>query len=146
MKMNGKTKRKARSFFSSLSNHKCGVAILCTNNQNKLKAIYKNLCQAGRHLSIKIETELLSFTITNIYTPKIPRKRKKKKLETYIQNNTNNNLARDFNMVEDILKDRTGENLTTQHYGIENINNNKNNNNMIDIWQKIKPKKERIYL
>ena len=118
MKMNGKKKRKTRSFFSSLSNHKCGVAILCTNNQNKLKAIYKNSCKAGRHLSIKIETELLSFTITNIYTPKIPRKRKEKKLETYIQNNTNNNLARDFNMVEDILKDRTGENLTTQHYGI----------------------------
>ena len=49
-------------------------------------------------------------------------------------------------MVEDILKDRKGRNPTTQHYGIEYINNNKNNNNMINIWQKIKPKKERIYL
>ena len=26
------------AFFSSLINHKCGVAILCTNSENKLKA------------------------------------------------------------------------------------------------------------
>ena len=26
------------AFFSSLNNHKCRVAILCTNNENKLKA------------------------------------------------------------------------------------------------------------
>ena len=37
-------------------------------------------------------------------------------------------------MVEDILKERAGRNLTTQHYGIEYIRNIKNNNNMIDIW------------
>ena len=30
------------AFFSSLSNHKCGVAILCTNNKNKVKATYGN--------------------------------------------------------------------------------------------------------
>ena len=74
------------TFFSSLSNHKCGVAILCTNNKNKIKAIYENSCKAGRHLSIKIETKSLSCTITNIYPPNIPRKRKifLKKLETYI--------------------------------------------------------------
>ena len=32
-------------------------------------------------------------------------------------------------MVEDILKERAGRNLTTQHYGIEYIRNIKNNNN-----------------
>ena len=30
------------------------------------------------HLLIKIETESFSYTITNIYAPSIPRKRKKK--------------------------------------------------------------------
>ena len=45
------------AFFSSLSNHKCGVAILCTNNKNKLKTAYGNSGKAGRHLSIKIEAE-----------------------------------------------------------------------------------------
>ena len=45
------------AFFSSLSSHKCGVAILCTNNKNKLKAIYASSCKAGRHISIDIETE-----------------------------------------------------------------------------------------
>ena len=30
------------AFFSSLSNHKCEVAILCTNNKNKIKATYGN--------------------------------------------------------------------------------------------------------
>ena len=55
---------------------KCGVAILCTNNQDKVKATYRNSCKVGRHLLIKIETESLSFTITNIYATNIPRKRK----------------------------------------------------------------------
>ena len=36
-------------------------------------------------------------------------------------------------MVEDIPKDRSGRNPTTQHYGIENIKNIKQNNDMIDI-------------
>ena len=44
-------------------------------------------------------------------------------------------------MVEDIPKDRAGGNPTTQHYGIEYINNIKNNNNMIDIWRKQNQKK-----
>ena len=35
------------TFFSSLNNHKCGVAILCTNNQNKLKAFYENTYKPG---------------------------------------------------------------------------------------------------
>ena len=74
------------TFFFSLNNHKCGVAILCTNNQNKLKASDENKYKPG-HLSIKIEMESSSFIITNIYAPNIPRKRKTffQKLETYIK-------------------------------------------------------------
>ena len=130
--------------FSSLSNHKCGVAILCTDNKNKLKATYGNSCKAGRHLSIKIDTELQSYTITNIYALMYLKKRKKlfQKLETHISNNTNNILGGDFNMVKDIPNDRTGGNPTTQHYGTEYIKNIKNNNNMIDIWRKQKPQKK----
>ena len=67
-----KTEWEGPTFFSSLSNHKCGVMILCTNNKNKLKATYGNSCKAGRHLSIKIDTELQSYTIANIYAPNIP--------------------------------------------------------------------------
>ena len=44
-------------------------------------------------------------------------------------------------MVEDIPKDRAGGNPKTQHYGIEYINNIKNNSNMIDIWRKQNPNK-----
>ena len=44
-------------------------------------------------------------------------------------------------MVEDLPKDRADGNPTTQHHGIEYINNIKNNNNMIDIWRKQNPKK-----
>ena len=54
------------AFFSSLNNHKCGVAILCTNNQNKLKAFYENMHKLERHLSIKIEMESSSFIIRNV--------------------------------------------------------------------------------
>ena len=42
-------------------------------------------------------------------------------------------------MVEKIQKDRAGGNPTTQHYGLEYIKNIKENNNMIDIWQKQNP-------
>ena len=123
---------KGPAFLSSLNNHKCGVAIPCTNNQKKLKAFFENTHQPGRHLSIKIEIQSSSFIITNIYAPNIPRKRKKifQKLETYIKNNNNNILGGHFNMVENIKKDRARRNPTTQHYGLEYIENTKENNNM----------------
>ena len=80
------------TFFSSLRNHKCGVAILCTNNKNKLKATYANSYQAGSHISIDIETELISYRIPNIYAPNIPKKRNFffQKLETQFPDNLNN--------------------------------------------------------
>ena len=113
-----------------------------------MKATYANSCKAGRHISIDIETELISYRITNIHAPNIPKKRGKnfQKLETQFPNNLNNILGGDFNMVEDILKDRAGGNRTTQHYGIEYIRNIKNNNNMIDIyWEKNLNKREYTY-
>ena len=143
-----KKEREGPTFFSSLNNHKSGVAILCTNNQNKLKAFYENPHKPGRHLSIKIEMESSSFIITNIYASNIPKKRKKffQKLETYIKNNNNNILGGDFNMVENISKERAGVNPTTQHYSLEYMKNIKENNNMIDIWQKYNPpRKEHTY-
>ena len=70
----GKKKWQGTAFFSSLNNHKCGVAILCTHDQKRLKAFYENGHKAGRHLSIKIEMESSSFIITNIYVPNIPKK------------------------------------------------------------------------
>ena len=143
-----KKEREGPTFFSSLNNHKSGVAILCTNNQNKLKAFYENSHKPGRHLSIKIEMESSSFIVTNIYAPNLPKKRKKffQNLETYTKNNDNNILGGDFNMVENILKERAGVNPTTQHYGLEYMKNIKENNNMIDIWQKYNPpRKEHTY-
>ena len=92
--------------------------------------------------------ESSSFIITNIYASNIPKKRKKffQKLETYIKNNNNNILGGDFNMVENISKERAGVNPTTQHYGLEYMKNIKENNNMIDIWQKYNPpRKEHTY-
>ena len=93
--------------------------------------------------------ELSSFIITNIYVPNIPKKQKKffQKLETYIKNNNNNILRGDFNMVENIQRDRAGGNPTTQHYGLEYIENIKESNNMIDIWRRqTRPKKEHTYV
>ena len=86
------------AFFYSLNNHNCGVAILCTNNENKLKATYGNSYKANRHLLTKVETDLQSYSITYIYAPNIPKEKKQffQKLETYISNNTNNILRGDF--------------------------------------------------
>ena len=137
------------AFFSSLNNLKCGVAILCNNNQNKFKITYEHCDKAGRLITIKIETETCTMKITNIYAPNIPKKRKRffEKLETYIKNDTKNILGGDFNMVEDIPQDRAGGNPTTQHYGIEHLQNIKTNNNMIDIWRKQHTaKKEYTYI
>ena len=44
-------------------------------NENKLKATYANSYKAGRHTSIDIEMELISYRITNIYAPNIPKKK-----------------------------------------------------------------------
>ena len=129
-----------------LNNLKCGAAILCNNNQNKLRTTSKQSDRSGRLIAIKIETETCTFKIRNIHAPNIPKKRKRffEKLETYIKNDSTNILGGDFNMVEDIPKDRAGGNLTTQQYDVDHI---KTNNNMIDIWQKQQPtKKEYTYI
>ena len=55
--------------------------------------------------------------------------------QKHIKNNNNNILGGDFNMVEKIQKDRAEGNPTTQHYGLEYIENIKENN-MIDIWRR----------
>ena len=49
-------------------------------------------------------------------------------------------------MVEDIPKVRAGGNSSTQHYGIEHLQNIKTYNNMIDIWQKQHPTKKPLEL
>ena len=82
--------------------------------------------------------ESSSFIITNIYAQNIPKKRKIffQNLETFITNNNNNILEGDFNMVENIQKDRAGGNPTTQHYSFQYIENIKENNNTTEIWRK----------
>ena len=45
-------------------------------------------------------------------------------------------------MVQNIQKDTAGRNPTTQHYGLEYIENIKENNNMTDIWRKQNPQKK----
>ena len=64
------------AFFSLLNNTKCGVAILCNNNKNKFNATYEHSDNAGRPVTIKIETETCTLKITNIYAPNISKKRK----------------------------------------------------------------------
>ena len=50
-------------------------------------------------------------------------------------------------MVENIKKDRGGGNPTTEHYGLEYIENIKENNNLTDIWRKQNlQKKEYTYV
>ena len=116
---------------SSLSNHKCGVAILCINDKNKIKATYEYSCKAGRTpFKKKLKwngflTKEQTFMLL-IYLGKV--KKKNQKLEIYIQNSTNNILEGDFNMVEDIPIDRGARNPTwVVRHGIEYINNIKNN-------------------
>ena len=136
------------AFFSSLNNLKCGVAILCNNNSNKFKTTYQYSDKVGRLIAIKIETETCTLKVTNIYTPNIPKTRKRlfEKLETCIRNDTKHILGGDFNMVENIPQDRAGGNPTIQQYGIEHLQNIKTNKNMIFDRKQHPAKKEYTYI
>ena len=126
-----------RAFFSSLNSTKSGVAILCKESKN-FKVEFENSDKAGRIISVTVETQKNKFQITNIYAPNIPPQRKIffDKLKCYVTPKYEVILGGDFNMVENLTMDRQGGNLNRQHqHGLEELNEIKQNCNLIDIWR-----------
>ena len=126
-----------RAFFSSLNSTKSGVAILCKESKN-FKAEFENSDKAGRIISVTIETQKNKFQITNVYAPNIPLQRKTffDKLKCYVTPKYEIILGGDLNMVENLTMHRQGGNPNRQHlYGLEELNEIKQNCNLIDIWQ-----------
>ena len=126
-----------RAFFSSLNSTKSGVAILCKESKN-FKAEFENSDKAGRIISVTIETQKNKFQITNVYAPNIPLQRKTffDKLKCYVTPKYEIILGGDLNMVENLTMDRQGGNPNRQHlYGLEELNEIKQNCNLIDIWR-----------
>ena len=126
-----------RAFFSSLNSTKSGVAILCKESKN-FKVEFENSDKAGRIISVTVETQKNKFQITNIYAPNIPPQRKIffDKLKCYVTPKYEVILGGDFNMVENLTIDRQGGNPNRLHqYGLEELNEIKQNCNLIDIWR-----------
>ena len=126
-----------RAFFSSLNSTKSGVAILCKESKN-FKVEFENSDKAGRIISVTVETQKNKFQITNIYAPNIPLQRKTffDKLKGYVTPKYEVILGGDFNMVENLTMDRQGGNPNRQHlYGLEELNEIKQNCNLTDIWR-----------
>ena len=110
-----------RAFFSSLISTESGVAILCKESKNS-KVKFQNSDKAGRTISVTVETQKNKFQITNIYAPNLPLQRKTffDKLKGYVTPK----------------KTPKGGNPTRQHlYGLEELNEIKQNCNLIDIWR-----------
>ena len=125
-----------RALFSSLNSTKSGVAILCKDSKT-FKVEFENSDKAGRIISITVETQKNKLEITNIYASNFPLQRKTSfnKLKGYVTPKYEVILSGDFNMAENLIMDRQGGNPNRQHlYGFEELNEVKQNCNLIDIW------------
>ena len=94
--------------------------------------------KTGRIISVTVETQKNKFQITNIYAPNILLQRKTffDKLECYVTPKYEIILGGDFNMVENLTMDKQGGNPNRQHiYGLEKLNQIKQNCNLIHIWR-----------
>ena len=99
---------------------------------------FENSDKAGRIILVTVETHTKKIQITNIYTPNIALQQKIffDKLKCYVTPKYEVILGGDFNMVENLTMDRQGGNLNRQHqHGLEELNEIKQNCNLIDIWQ-----------
>ena len=134
-----------RGLFSSLSSSRAGVSILFSNNFSF--EILKYFSDPdGRFITVDIKTEDKTITLQNIYAPNYDD-------PNFFQSAFNNLstfecehlvLGGDFNLVQNIQKDKKGGNFTTHFKSLEVIEMFKENMNLTDIWRDLHPDSQRF--
>ena len=106
---------------------------------------FENSHKAGRIISVTVEAQKDKF-IRSQYTP--PQwKIFFDKLKCYVTPKYEVILGRDFNMVENLTMHRQGGNPNRQHqYRLEELNEMKQNCNLIDFWRNSKQIQNPIHI
>ena len=129
-----------RGLFSSLSSSRAGVSILFNNNFSfEIQKYFSD--PQGRFITVDIKTEDKIITLQNIYAPNND--------DPNFFKSVFNNLSTfecahlvlggDFNLVQNIQKDKKGGNQTNHFKSLEEIEKFKENMNLTDIWRDLHP-------
>ena len=131
--------------FSSLSSSRAGVCILFNNNfAFEILKYYSD--PEGRFITVDIKTQDKIITLQNIYAPNNDDR-------DFFKNVFNNLstfecehivLGGDFNLVQNIPKDKKGGNQTTHFKSLEEIEMLKENMDLTDIWRDLHPSTQRF--
>ena len=131
--------------FSSLSSSRAGVCILFNNNfAFEILKYYSD--PEGRFITVDIKTQDKIITLQNIYAPNNDDR-------DFFKNVFNNLstfecehivLGGDFNLVQNISKDKKGGNQTTHFKSLEEIEMLKENMDLTDIWRDLHPSTQRF--
>ena len=101
----------------------------------------------GRYIIVDIKTEDQIITLLNLYAPNNDE-------PSFFQNIFNNNLSTfecdylviggDFNLVQNLEKDKKGGNQTTHFKSLKEIENLKESMDLTDIWRDLHPDSQRF--
>ena len=131
--------------FSSLSSSIAGVCILFNNNFAFEELKYYSDPE-GRFITVDIKTQDKIITLQNFYAPNNDDR-------DFFKNFFNNLstfqcehivLGGDFNLVQNIPKDKKGGNQTTHFKSLEEIKMLKENMDLTDIWRDLHPSTQRF--
>ena len=132
------------ALFSSLASNKVGVAILFNNNFSF--NILRQLCdKKGRYIIVDLEVGELTLTLCDIYGPKtddpdfctnVSEQMLSFKYDEII-------IGGDFNLVLDVLKDKTGGKPTTHWNSLKELKYIQDNLDLTDIWRDLNPEAKR---
>ena len=129
-----------RGLISNLSSSRAGVSILFNNNFSfEIQKYFSD--PQGRFITVDIKTEDKIIPLQNIYAPNND--------DPNFFKSVFNNLSTfecehfvlggDFNLVQNIQKDKKGGNQTTHFKSLEEIEKFKENMNLTDIWRDLHP-------
>ena len=130
-------KWQGKSIWTGKMAHSCRVAILFSHDL-EITILNQTLDSGGRFILCKACINNHIFTLLNIYAPNSPKERPpffKSLLNLLPQNPGNFILSGDFNMVEDIHRDRRGVTPTNQHLsGILELQKLTKTTDSMDVW------------
>ena len=129
-----------RGLFSNLSSSRAGVSILFNNNFSfEIQKYFSD--PQGRFITVDIKTEDKIITLQNIYAPNNDHPNFFKSVFNNLSTFECEHLVLggDFNLVQNIQKDKKGGNQITHFKSLEEIEKFKENMNLTDIWRDLHP-------
>ena len=136
-KQEWETNKNFTSHWNSGTNMSCGVAILI-KNQSTYKLLATTIDDKGRTINVKLKIYGVDVQIASVYSPDRPHLREYlfQKLRQQLSPKYLTIIGGNYNMVENINKDRRGGTLPAFHQrGLKELEKLKDDFQLIDIWR-----------